>query len=472
MSDELAFLSAAELAPLYRERKVSPVDVVDAFLRRIERWNDTLHAYITVCGPAAREEARRAEATFRRGDSVGPLHGVPLGVKDQFLTAGVRTTCGLRAWENVIPTTDATAVRRLREAGAIVLGKQNMPEAALVGTREWPYGQPRNPWDAGRDAGASSTGSGIALAAGLCTIALGEDTGGSIRGPAAFNGVVGMRPSWGRVSREGMVPLVWSLDTAGPMARSVRDCAFILTAMAGHDGSDVFTARTSVPDYAASLTGDVRGARVGVIRELMESSFLDAEIRVVVDEAAHQLERLGANVESVSLPLLEIAGVVFFIIADSGAANAHRDRLVDPQSDLDPGPRRRMLAASLLPVAQYLRVEQARNLIRDQIRAALDTYDVLLCPTSPFPPARIDDAQPVTWTREHLRTFYRRASHTSPFSMAGVPAISLPCGFTAAGLPVGLQLVAKPFDEATLLRVADAYERSTEWHTRRPSTVQ
>jgi len=397
---------------------VSPVELVKTYLDRIERWDGTLHAYVTVSRESALEQAKEAEAAVMRGGQLGALHGIPIAVKDQFLTKGIRTTNGTRTLSDFVPDEDATAVTRLRDAGAILLGKLNMPEGGMLGTRDWPFGQPRNPWNVEHDAGASSTGGGIAAAAALCAAALGEDTGGSIRNPASYNGVVGVRPTWGRVSRHGIMPLVWSMDTAGPMTRTVADAALILRTIAGHDPKDEFTARLPVPDYPAALDGEVRGLRVGVIRELSESGFLERETGESVRAAAAAL--------------------------------------------------RRMLAASLLPVALYLKVEQARNLMRDQIRAALGRFDVLLCPSAPAPAARIDRAQVATWTTEDLIRFWQRGSHTSPFSLAAVPALSVPCGYTASGLPIGMQLVGRPFGEATILRAAHAYEASSDAHTKRP----
>ena len=465
---DLAFTSANELAQLVRERKVSPVELVRMYLERIDRWDDRLHSYVTVSRDAALEQAEEAEGAVARGDRLGPLHGIPIAVKDQFLTKGIRTTNGTRALADFVPDEDAAAVTRLREAGAILLGKLNMPEGGMLGTRDWPYGQPRNPWNTEHEAGASSTGGGIAVAAALCAAALGEDTGGSIRNPASYCGVVGMRPTWGRASRHGLLPIVWSMDTAGPMTRTVADAALIMRTIAGHDPRDVFTARLPVPDYVAGLDGEVRGLRVGIIREYFESGLLDPETGDAVRAAASVLSRLGALVEDVSLPMILLAGVIFCAIADSGSAVQHRRELLDEPDLLDAGPRRRMLAASLLPVALYYKVEQARNLMRNQIRAALERFDVLICPSAPGPAGRIDRAQVATWTTEDLIKFWQRGSHTSPFSLAAVPALSMPCGYTASGLPIGMQIVGRPFGEGTVLRVAHAYETNSDAHAKRP----
>jgi len=465
---DLAFTPVTELAQLVRERKVSPVELVRMYLERIDRWDDLLHAYVTVSRDAAIEHAKEAEAAVIRGDQLGPLHGIPIAVKDQFLTKGIRTTNGTRALANFVPDEDATAVTRLREAGAVLLGKLNMPEGGMLGTRDWPYGQPRNPWNTEHEAGASSTGGGIAAAAALCAAALGEDTGGSIRNPASYCGVVGMRPTWGRASRYGLLPIVWSMDTAGPMTRTVADAALMMRTIAGHDPKDVFSARLPVPDYVAGLDGEVPGLRVGIIREYFESGLLDRETGDAVRTAAAVLGRLGARVEEVSLPTILLGGVIFCAIADSGSAVQHRRELLHEPDLLDAGPRRRMLAASLLPVALYYKVEQARNLLRDQVRAALERFDVLVCPSAPGPAGRIDRAQVATWTTEDLIKFWQRGSHTSPFSLAAVPALSMPCGYTASGLPIGMQIVGRPFGEGTVLRTAHAYEKNSDAHTKRP----
>ncbi len=468
IATDLAFAPVAELVRLIRTRELSPVELVRTYLDRIDRWDDRLHAYVTVCREVALREAKEAEAAVMRGERLGALHGVPVAVKDQFLTKGVRTTNGMRTLATFVPDEDATAVTRLREAGAVLLGKLNMPEGGMLGTRDWPFGQPRNPWNVEHDAGASSTGGGIAVAAALCAAALGEDTGGSIRNPASYNGVVGVRPTWGRVSRHGIMPLVWSMDTAGPMTRTVADSALVLQVIAGHDPKDAFSAQLPVPDYAAALDGEVRGLRIGVIRELFESTFLDRETGDAVRAAAAVFGRLGARIDEVSLPMILLGGVVFCAIADSGTALQHRHALATEPERFDAGPRRRMLAASLLPVALYLKVEQARALMRDQVHAALERFDILLCPTSPAPAARIAKAQVATWTTEDLIRFWQRGSHTSPFSLAAVPALSIPCGFSASGLPIGMQLVGRPFGEATILRAAHTYEASSDTHVKRP----
>ncbi|RPH83988.1 MAG: hypothetical protein EHM88_05390, partial [Candidatus Rokuibacteriota bacterium] len=297
------FLGAARLAALVRARQVSPVELVQAYLDRIDRLDGRLHAYITVTGDGALDAARRAEAAGRSG-GLGPLHGVPFAVKDQFATRGVRTTAGSRILADHVPDEDATVVARLVAAGGILLGKLNLTEFALGGTIHFPFGQPRNPWNTDHDTGGSSAGSAVAVAAALCAVSLGEDTGGSVRTPASWCGVAGHRPTWGLVSRHGCIPLSWSLDAPGPLGRTVEDCALVLGVIAGADARDALTARRPVPDYRSALTGDVRGLRVGVIRELTDGVETDPEVHDAVMAAAGVLGALGAKVEPVSVPLV------------------------------------------------------------------------------------------------------------------------------------------------------------------------
>ncbi|MFQ5828626.1 MAG: amidase [Candidatus Methylomirabilia bacterium] len=468
--EDVAFLGAGALATLVREKRLSPVELVEVYLRRIDALDGRLRAFITVCGEDALRAAREAEVAVARGEAPGPLHGVPVAVKDQFYTNGIRTTVGSRILEKFIPEEDATVVARLKSAGAILLGKLNLSEFAFGGTLHHPFGQPRNPWHLECDPGGSSSGSAVATAAALCAATLGEDTGGSVRGPASWCGTVGVRPAWGRVSRHGCYPLSWSMDTAGPLTRTVEDSALLLKVIAGYDPKDPLTSRRSVPDYPAALTGEVRGLRVGIIRELTLGADTDPEVGNAVSAAGTLLGRLGARVEELSLPLLPLAGAVFMALADSEGAGLHQHRLLSRPDDYDHGTRRRLFTASLLPAAVYHQAQRARGLIREQVLDALARYDLLLCPTSPrSAPPIAAGGSPITSKEEAARRFFTRRSYTTPFSLAGTPAMSIPCGFTTSGLPIGLQLAGRPFDEATLFRVSYAYEQETAWHTRRPS---
>jgi aspartyl-tRNA(Asn)/glutamyl-tRNA(Gln) amidotransferase subunit A len=467
--DDVAFLGARRLGALVRERKASPVEIVRLYLDRIERLDARLRAYITVLPDAALDAARRAETAVMRGDALGPLHGVPYAVKDQLDTAGVRTTSGSRILEHHVPGEDATTIARLNAAGGILLGKLNLTEFALGGTQQFPFGQPCNPWNLEHDPGGSSSGSGIAVAAGLCAASLGEDTGGSVRSPASFCGVVGLRPTWSRVSRHGSFPLSWSMDTPGPLARTVEDVAGLLQVIAGYDLRDKLSSREPVPDYARSLADGVRGLRIGIIRELTFGPETEDEVKTAVVEAARRLGELGAVIEEVSLPLVPLAGAIFMALADSDGAGVHYGWLRTRAADYDQGTRRRLLTASLIPAAIQQRAARARALLRAEMRAALARHDLLLCPTAhqAAPPIAVARGA-ITSRHEAAGRFFTRRSYVTPAALAGLPAIAVPCGFTRSGMPLSLQLIARYFDEATLLRAAHAYEQSCDWWTRRP----
>ena len=470
VNGDLVFLSATQQAALVRDKQLSPVELVSAYLDRIDRLDGRLRAYITVCREAALAAARRAEDAVSRGASLGVLHGIPFAVKDQFATRGVRTTAGSRILADNVPDEDATVVARLTAAGGILLGKLNLTEFALGGTIHYPFGQPRNPWNTDHDTGGSSAGSGVAVAAGLCSVSLGEDTGGSVRSPASWCGVVGHRPTWGLVSRHGCIPLSWSLDAPGPLGRTVEDCALALMLIAGSDARDPLTTRRAVPNYRAALSRDVRGLRVGVIRELTHGAETDPEMRAAVTRAIDVLRDLGAEAAEISLPLVPRAGAAFMAICDSEGAALHLQWLRSRPADYDEGTRRRLLAAGLLPAALVHKAQQARTLIRRQVLDALVKYDVLVAPTAHRPaPAIASFTAPITSRAEAATRFFTRRSFTTPAALAGVPALAVPCGFSAAGLPLSLQIIGRRFDDATVLRMGHAYEQATDWHRRRPA---
>jgi aspartyl-tRNA(Asn)/glutamyl-tRNA(Gln) amidotransferase subunit A len=468
VTTDLAYRGASELAGLIRARAVSPVELVQAYLARIDRWDGTLHAYVTVCREQALAEARAAEQALAASAPVGPLHGVPVAVKDQFDTAGIRTTSGSRRHAERVPARDATVVARLRAAGAILLGKLNLTEFALGGTLTYPFGQPRNPWDGSRETGGSSSGSGIAAAAALAAATLGEDTGGSVRSPAAWCGAVGLRPTWGLVPRAGCVPVAWSMDAPGPLTRSIEDTALLLSIIAGPDGHDPWL-QAAPTDPRADLERGAGGLSIGLVTTLVDSPETDREVRAAVRRAAEALQRLGARVEDVALPLLPAAGAVFMALADGEAAAWHHAALRERGGEYDAGTRRRLIAAALLPATLAQQAARARTLIRAQVWEALARYHVLLAPTAPTAAPAIASGQaPIASGGEAGRRFFTRRSYTTPASLAGVPALSVPCGLTEGGLPIGLQLIGRRFDEATLLRAGRAYERVGGWAGRRP----
>ena len=469
----IPFLSVAELSSLIRRKEVSPVEATEAYLQRIDELNGTLNAYVTVCREQALEAAKQAEQAIVRGEYHGPLHGVPVAVKDQFYTRGIRTTGGSAILADFVPDRDATVVSKLNDAGAVNLGKLNMSEFARGDAYRHPFGVPRNPWDLERGAGVSSSGSAVATAAFLCATSVAEDTGGSIRGPAAFCGVVGLRPSYGRVSRNGMMSAIWSMDAGGPISRTVEDCAITLEAMAGHDPEDPYTWDSPVPNYSKTLTGDIRGIRVGVLRDRIESDVVEPDVRDGVLKAVAQLEEMGAVLEDVSLPLMADSWVIFDPIYQVEGATVHWPRIKEWLKEYDHNLRVRQLVGALVPAQAYYKAQKLRAIFRREMLEALDKVDVLVLPASSVPAWKLGPRPTISGPADLSALYYGRRSYTAPAPLAGVPAISVPCGFTASEpeLPIGLQIMGRPFDEGMVLRVAHAYEQSTSWHTRRPPNI-
>ena len=468
--NELPFLSATALAELLRRREVSPVEATVAYLARIEQVDPALNSYITVTAEQAMAEARQAEAEIAAGNYRGPLHGVPVAVKDQFCTDGVLTTGGSSILSEYVPDYDATVMSKLRDAGAVLLGKLNMSEFAMGDAFHHPYGRPRNPWDLSRNPGTSSSGSGAATAAFLCATSLGEDTAGSIRGPAAFCGLVGIRPTWGLVSRYGMLASTWSMDAAGPISRTVRDCAATLGAIAGYDPNDRYTRNAPVPDYLDGLDSGIRGLRVGVLSDRVSADGVEPDVRDAVTRAVGQLGELGAEVEEISIPLVAQSAAISTTLIYVDATAVHRRGLEDYPEKYDHNNRVRLLTGALIPAQAHHKANRLRQMLREQILDALSRVDVLALPASSVQatPIPTEPGLSRNGKEEFLAMLGGRRSYTSPFNVAGVPALSINCGFTSDGLPVGLQLVGRPYDEPTVFRAAYAYEQATDWHTRRP----
>ena len=461
---ELPFLTASQLSNLIETKEVSPVEATEAYLDRIEEVDPKLNSYITITGEQAVESARQAEQEIAAGKHRGPLHGVPMAVKDQFNTAGVLTTGGSSILKDNVPSEDATVIAKLKEAGAVMLGKLNMSEFAMAEIYNHPYGTPRNPWDLERNPGTSSSGSGAATAAFLCSTSLGEDTGGSIRGPANFSGLVGLRPTHGRVSRYGVLGGSWAMDTVGPISRSVEDAAITIQAIAGYDTKDTYSWDVPVPDYRRARTGDIQGIKLGVIQERMDSPNLDPEFRETVAKAISVIGELGASSEDVSIPLAPNAGALTMSILNVEWANLHRP-LFEPNFDeLDHNNKIRFLTGSIIPAQAYYKAQKIRAVLRQQILDALEKVDVLVLPTGPVTAPPVESVPGIESKEHSLTGLAGRISFTGPFNLAGTPAISVPCGFSAVGMPMGLQIVGKPFDEETVLRVAHAYEQNTDWH--------
>ena len=464
---DLPSLSASSLSRLIASREVSPVDATQAYLDRIDDLDFKFNSYLTVTREMAMDAAREAEREIAAGNHRGPMHGVPVAVKDQFLSAGVRSTGGSRILADYVPEEDATVIANLKQAGAVLLGKTNLTEFAITGFSHR-YSTPRNPWDLNTYAGGSSSGSGAATGAYLCATSLGEDTGGSIRFPATWCGLVGLRPTWGLVSRYGVMRGVWSMDTVGPISRTVEDAAITLGAIAGHDPRDGHTSTAPVPDYRAALGQGIEGLRIGVVTEQMESDLVDADVRNVVERAITVLGELGATVEEVSLPLSAIAGPISGALLAVEPANNHAKWVHENIDDYGHDDRILLLTGSIMPARYYNKAQKVRELIRRQVLETLSSYDALVFPTAGRGAQPVEDDPAVTSKETSSRLPFL---FTRIFNLASCPAMSVPCGFDDRGMPVGLQIGGKPFSEETLFRIGHAYEQATDWHTRRPAAV-
>jgi aspartyl-tRNA(Asn)/glutamyl-tRNA(Gln) amidotransferase subunit A len=457
--DDLAWLGIADLGPLLAHRQLSPVALCRALLDRCERLESQLHAFITLSPDRILAEAEAAAKELAAGRVRGPLHGVPIAVKDLCWTRGERTTGGSKVLADFVPDEDGTVVARLRAAGAIVFGKTNTPEFAYGPLNQYHYGPSHNPWDVGRFTGGSSMGAAAALAGGLAPGAIGSDTGGSIRGPAFWSGVTGLKPTYGRVPLRGVVPLATSLDHVGPMARSAQDCALLLGVLAGADPLDATTVEAPVPDYAAELAGPVRGLRVGVVRGYFWEA-LPADIAAAVTAALETLGRLGLALEDVEIPEWPDAVEASKVLIRCEAAAEYRAVLKDRAAALLPEVRERLELGAATPAPDYVDALRAGARLRAGLRERFRRVDLLVLPGR-------DQAAPRMEPSGKLLEPLSPRNFMSPLNIAGVPGLTIPCGFDGHGLPLGLQLVGPAWTEATLLRVAHAFQQTSTWHTRR-----
>ncbi len=481
----LAELTLHEAAARLRKREFSAVELTESVYRRIAETDAQVRAYLTLAQESALEAARRADERLKEDGAAAPaLLGMPLALKDNFLTRNIRTTCGSKILGDFIPPYEATATAKLRGAGAVIVGKTNLDEFAMGSSCESSAFFPtRNPWDLERIPGGSSGGSAAAVAADQCLAALGTDTGGSIRQPAACCGVVGLKPTYGRVSRYGIIAFASSMDQVGPLAKDVRDAAILLEAIAGHDPADSTSAPQAVPDYQAALSGAVRGLRIGAPKEYFVSG-MDAEVEQAVRAALRQFESGGAVVEEISLPHTEYAVAVYYIIATAEASSnlarydgmrfgcrADAEDLTETYRITRAAgfgaevKRRIMLGTYVLSAgyydAYYLKAQRVRALIKRDFDAAFQRCDVIVTPTAPTTAFKLGEK-----TQDPLK-MYLSDIFTISANLAGLPALSLPCGFDSAGMPIGMQLVGRTFDEATILRAAHFYEQATEWNKRK-----
>jgi len=462
LSVEPEFSPIAEIAPLLRTGRLSPVTLCERILDRIRRYDGLLESYVHV-SESALDQARQAEAEIRGGAWRGPLHGVPIAIKDNYFTADMPTTAGTRAAGIEFPLVDSAVAERLRAAGAILIGKTRTHEFAW-GTITPPT---RNPWRQDRIPGGSSGGSGAALAAGLCLAATGSDTGGSVRIPASFCGIVGLKPSFGRISRRGIVPHSWSLDHPGPLVRSVADAAILLGVMAGYDPADPGSRDIRVPDYAEAMDAGVKSLRVAVIR----NHFFERNQPAVdhsVEAAIGWFAREGARVHEVRVPSLEHGlGAIFAIELSSSTAYHDASLRAGRSAGFAPDVRRLVQFGRFVTGADYLKAEQFRHVLMNDYARLFETADIVLGPTEPItaPPIGAEIVSLGSYRESALAATWRL---TYPYNLTGLPAITLPCGFDGEGLPIGLQIAARPFDEAAVLRAAAAYEKAHAWRERRP----
>ena len=456
-------LDIAGAAKAISTKALSPVALTQMMLDRIGRIDPHLLSYVTVLQSEALASAGQAEKEIAGGKYRGPLHGIPIAIKDIYDTKGVRTTACSKVRANYIPDQDCTVVRKFREAGAVILGK--------VTTHEFAFGfdshPTRNAWNLDHIPSGSSGGSGAAIAAGLCFAATGSDTGGSIRAPAAANGIAGIKPTYGRVSKSGVAVLSWSLDHAGPMARTVRDLAILLGIMAGQDPLDPHTKDVPVPDYTAALTGDIRGIRLGI-----PTNYFSEDVGPVVAEAVaaaiKKMESLGATIVPVTISDLEGVLDCMLAIAMSEASTYHQASLRATPELFGDETRLLLEAGELMLATIYINAQRARVAVKAAFKQALRDVDALVTPTQPTTALKIGQTTSRIGLREES-VFAVSARFCAPFNVSGLPAASVPCGFSPEMMPIGLQIVGKPFDEATVLRIADAFERSTEWHQKYPS---
>jgi aspartyl-tRNA(Asn)/glutamyl-tRNA(Gln) amidotransferase subunit A len=466
---ELVYKPAQQLAALIKSRKVSPVEVTEAFLARAEALNPRVNAYITITRDHAMTAARTAEKEIMAGRYRGPLHGIPYAPKDILATKGILTTNGSKVTADVVPDFESTITSRLARAGAILIGKLNLLEFAMGSGVVSGFGPARNPWHLDYSPAGSSSGSGAALAAYMTPLSIGTDTGGSIRGPANNCGIVGLKQTYGRVSRHGVTTLSWTLDHAGPMTKTVADAAMVLQAIAGHDPLDPSSTTDPVPDYTRSLTGNVKGLRIGVPTNFFFDN-INPQTVAAVRAAVAKLQSMGATVVDVSVPHAELAGSAGWIVAMAEAACFHEQRLKTKPQLFDPLVRERLDAARFYPATDYIKALRVRTMLMESMQRVFETCDVMAVPSG-NPATKLEPAETAASdVKPGSKSTRYRASNTFLGNMTGLPAIVIPCGFTNDDprLPLGIQFYAKPFDEPTLFRVSHAYESATDWHTRRP----
>ena len=465
--EDLGFTTISETAQLIETGQLSPIDLTQAHLDLIEATDPELNSFITVLADRALDQAASAEEEISSGNYRGALHGIPIGLKDLYYTRGIPTTVGSRILRDVVPDYDAAVVEKFDDAGAVLLGKLQMHEFALGATSVNPHhGPAHNPWDVSRITGGSSGGSGSAVASGQCMAALGSDTGGSIRIPAGLCGIVGMKPTYGLISRHGVHPLSWSLDTVGPMTRSARDAAIVMNALAGHDSRDPSSANAAEQDFTRGIEDGISGLRIGIPEDFFYD-VIDSEVSAAIGQAASVLAELGAVVESCSIPALNHCLGISSAILVTEAAETLFTHIRDRPEDIGADVRGRLFLGAMTPAIDYIKAQRARAAYNEKLADAMETYDLLLAPTAAIGAPRIDqEFVDVGGQQENALSLMSRL--TRAFNLTGQPTVSVPCGFTSDGMPIGMQLAGRMWEDAVVLRAAHAYESATDWHTRRP----
>jgi len=461
-ASDLARLSLIAASDLVRSKKVSPLELTQACLSRVKEVDPKLNAFITVTAESALAQARTAESEIHQGRWRGPLHGVPIALKDLVDTAGVRTTAASALFKDRVPAQDAEIVRRLKASGAVFLGKLNMHEFAYGGSSVISFfGPVHNPWELNTEAGGSSAGSAAAVSSGMCYGAIGSDTGGSIRQPSAYCGIVGLKPTYGRVSTRGVIPLSWSFDHVGPMTRTVADAAVMLQVLAGYDPEDTNSIDTPVPDYAGAIARKSQ-PRIGIPRTYFYES-LHPEIAAAMESARSVLGKLTSNQREIEAPASSDTTVL------RAEAYAYHQENVGKTPELyQPETLRRIRGGAEVTMAAYIQARRQVDQFRRAVRKTFEAVDLLITPTTPVPPFAISE---LLADMENLRAKeILTLRNTRPFNILGLPTISIPCGFTKAGMPIGMQITGPPGGEIEVIRLAHAYERETEWHERRPAT--
>lgn len=465
--EDLGFTTISETAQLIETGQLSPIELTRAHLDLIEATDPELNSFITLLADRAIEQAASAEEEISAGYYRGALHGIPIGLKDLYYTKDIPTTVGSRILRDFVPDYDAAVVEKFDEAGVVLLGKLQMHEFALGATSVNPHDGPaRNPWDVSRITGGSSGGSGSAVASGQCMAALGSDTGGSIRIPAGLCGIVGMKPTYGLISRHGVHPLSWSLDTVGPMTRSALDAAIVMNALAGHDSRDPSSANVTEQDFTRGIEDGISGLKIGIPEDFFYD-VIDSEVSAAVSQAANVLSELGAVVEGCSIPALNHCLGISSAILVTEAAETLFTHIRDRPEDIGSDVRARLFLGAMTPAIDYIKAQRARAAYNGKLADAMENYDLLLAPTAAIGAPRIDqEFVDVGGQQENALSLMSRL--TRAFNLTGQPTVSVPCGFTSDGMPIGMQLAGRMWEDTVVLRAAHAYESATDWHIRCP----